>query len=371
MCNSLAVPLPPLSPKALAAAPPADPDAATRRDLTHLAVFTIDDAGTTEVDDGLSVEPLPGGGLRLWVHVADPTRWVEPGSAVDRAARERTRTLYLPFGSVPMFPDCLAEGAFSLRSGGGDDADAAPVCCALSLSATLGSDGALKDYEFTPSLVRVTNSVTYDEADADLALGPEGCRYPELQQLFELARLRKSWRAARGAIDIDVPEPKTVVPRDSLSAAAPPVTITKISQWESAGRVLVAEMMILAGEAAGDYGRRSGLPLPFRGQETPDLPPPEVLDGLPDGPCRGYALRRCMTRSVMGPEPVAHASLALDAYVQVGGLVGGGRDWVVEWLACLCGVELDKSKVEPQPADVNKTLQPLFNLTSKHQSNLL
>lgn len=40
----------------VAEAPPPDPDAATRRDLTHLTVYTIDDESTTEIDDGLSVE---------------------------------------------------------------------------------------------------------------------------------------------------------------------------------------------------------------------------------------------------------------------------------------------------------------------------
>jgi len=59
--------------------PPSDPDAATRLDLTHLAVFTIDDASTKDVDDGISVERDEDGQLLLWVHVADPTAWLQPG----------------------------------------------------------------------------------------------------------------------------------------------------------------------------------------------------------------------------------------------------------------------------------------------------
>jgi exoribonuclease-2 len=55
---------------------------------------------------------------------------------------------------------------------------------------------------------------------------------------------------------------------------------------------MVAEMMILAGEAVGSLGAAHDLPLPYRGQEAPQLPAQEVLDALPDGPCRGYALRR-------------------------------------------------------------------------------
>lgn len=88
-------------------------------------------------------------------------------------------------------------------------------------------------------------------------------------------------------------------------------------QWESAARMLVAEMMILAGEAIGQMGTAASLPLPYRGQETPQLPSNDVLNALPEGPCKGFALRKCMTRSLVSPTPVRHASLALDAYVQV------------------------------------------------------
>lgn len=67
--------------QALLSSPPPDPDASTRLDLTHLNVFTVDDASTTEVDDGLSVTADEQGRTLLWVHVADPTRWLTPGEA--------------------------------------------------------------------------------------------------------------------------------------------------------------------------------------------------------------------------------------------------------------------------------------------------
>lgn len=63
-------------------------------------------------------------------------------------------------------------------------------------------------------------------------------------------------------------------------------------QWESAARLMVAEMMILAGEAVGSLGAAKDLPLPYRGQDAPQLPSQEVLEALPEGPCKGYALRR-------------------------------------------------------------------------------
>jgi exoribonuclease R len=56
-----------------------DADASRRRDLRHLTTFAVDDAGTSEVDDAVSWEELPWGGTKLWVHVADPTRWLTIG----------------------------------------------------------------------------------------------------------------------------------------------------------------------------------------------------------------------------------------------------------------------------------------------------
>jgi exoribonuclease-2 len=69
----------PSAAQVLLSAPPPDPDASTRMDLTHLTVYTVDDASTTEVDDGLSITTDEAGTRLLWVHVADPTRWLTPG----------------------------------------------------------------------------------------------------------------------------------------------------------------------------------------------------------------------------------------------------------------------------------------------------
>ena len=75
--------------------------------------------------------------------------------------------------------------------------------------------------------------------------------------------------------------------------------------------------MILAGEVAGRYCQEHNLPVPFRGQPQPELPPEAELLQLPPGPVRACALRRCMPRSEVGITPNRHASLGLGAYTQV------------------------------------------------------
>jgi exoribonuclease-2 len=85
---------------------------------------------------------------------------------------------------------------------------------------------------------------------------------------------------------------------------------------DSPSRQLVAEMMILAGEVAARYGQAHNIPLPFRGQPQPELPPDEELLQLPAGFVRFCALRRCMPKSEMSITPVRHAGLGLDTYTQ-------------------------------------------------------
>lgn len=85
-----------------------------RRDLRSLPVLTIDDVSTKEVDDGLSAALLPGGGIRVWVHVADPTRHVALGERqqLQAAAAAAARGLRVEqrddLAVLPMLPPPLA-----------------------------------------------------------------------------------------------------------------------------------------------------------------------------------------------------------------------------------------------------------------------
>ncbi len=78
--------------------------------------FSIDDSTTTEIDDGLSVQPLPDGRWRIGVHIAAPGLAIAPGSALDALARERMSTIYMPGDKVTMLPDAMVA-AFSLDAG--------------------------------------------------------------------------------------------------------------------------------------------------------------------------------------------------------------------------------------------------------------
>ncbi len=276
--------------------PPDDLDS-DRLDLTHLKVYTIDDESTTEIDDGVSWERLADGQERWWVHIADPTRWLEPEDELDLEARKRGSTVYLPTGMIPMFPELLATGPMSLIQG--------KVCCALSFGIILNQAGAVDNYSIHASLIKPTYRLTYEDVDEMLELGVEA--EPEIEAIALGAKRRKQWRYAQGAISINMPEAMIKVKNDEIS-----IDILD----DSKSRQLVAEMMILAGEVAAHYGKTNNIPLPFRGQPQPELPPDEELLLLPAGFVRACAMRRCMPKSEMSINPLRHAGLGLDTYTQ-------------------------------------------------------
>lgn len=279
--------------------PPADRHA-ERLDLTHLKVYTVDDESTREIDDGLSSEPLQDGRHRLWIHIADPTRWVEPGDQLDLEARRRCTTVYLPTGTIPMFPMDLAAGPMSLVQG--------KTCCALSFAVILDPSGEIIDYSIHATLIKPTYRLTYEDVDEMLDLGIQA--EPELHAIAHWAQVRMAWRETQGAISIHMPESNIKV-----SETEDDIKIDVLD--DSAARQLVAEMMILAGEVAARYGQQHNLAIPFRSQPQPELPTDEELIQLPTGWVRDCAIRRCMTRSEMGIVPSRHATLGLESYSQV------------------------------------------------------
>jgi exoribonuclease-2 len=165
-------------------------------------------------------------------------------------------------------------------------------CSALSFSVTLDEIGAAQDYSIHISTIKPTYRLTYDDVDEMLELGIEA--EPEIAAIASAAKLRQKWREAQGAISIFMPESVIKVNGDDIK-------IHVID--DSTARMLVAEMMILAGELAARYGQAHSLPIPYRYQAQPELPPDEELLAVPAGPARACAVRRLYAPQRNGPHP--------------------------------------------------------------------
>ncbi len=75
--------------------------------VADVAVFSIDDATTTEIDDAFSVTPLTLGSFRIGIHIAAPALGIAPGSPLDRVVAKRLSTVYLPGNKITMLPEAV------------------------------------------------------------------------------------------------------------------------------------------------------------------------------------------------------------------------------------------------------------------------
>ncbi|SNC58758.1 exoribonuclease II [Sodalis endosymbiont of Henestaris halophilus] len=91
-------------------------DGPARKDLTALDFITIDSASTEDMDDAIHLVSKTDGSWIMTIAIADPTAWVLAGSQLDRIARKRAFTNYLPGFNIPMLPRMLSDDLCALRA---------------------------------------------------------------------------------------------------------------------------------------------------------------------------------------------------------------------------------------------------------------
>ncbi|MFC6592003.1 RNB domain-containing ribonuclease [Deinococcus lacus] len=258
-----------------------------RLDLTHLNAYAIDDEGNQDPDDALSVEFLPGGLIRLWVHVADVAALVTPDSPLDLEARARGATLYLPDQTVHMLPtELVAQTGLGLS-------ETSP---ALSIALDMDASGNAEAVEVYLTRVRVRR-LSYGQAQAELEAGS-----PDFVALADLAAASAALRASEGALSIDLPEVRVRADESGVRVEALP----KLPM-----RATVQECMTLAGWGAAIYADDFELPVPFATQDPP------LRDVAGDTLPAHWARRKTLARTRFQPAPGPHSGMGLDLYAQV------------------------------------------------------
>ncbi|WP_411965248.1 RNB domain-containing ribonuclease [Haloferax sp. YSMS24] len=84
-----------------------------RQDLRDLTTWTTDPVDAQDFDDAISIRENEET-YTLWVHIADVTHYVHPGSEMWAEAVKRGNTVYLPAYTIHMLPPVLAETVCSL-----------------------------------------------------------------------------------------------------------------------------------------------------------------------------------------------------------------------------------------------------------------
>src|SRR6266545_4302433 len=297
-----------------------------REDLRGEFIVTIDPDDARDFDDAIHVERI-GSGWRLGVHIADVAAYVEPDSPLDREARRRGNSVYLPDRVVPMLPERLSNGVCSLK----------PGVDRLTHSVFIQFDkrGSAKSARFTRSVIRSAHRLTYKQAYAILTAPPDDQLGERLHLAWELAAVLRKKRFEHGALDLDFPEVKVWVDKDGH-----PVKLERVENDES--HQLIEEFMLVANEAVARELKKRAIPTVYRIHENPD---PEKLAefrefvlgfnyrvgdlthraelqrlvasfrGKPEEQALKVALLKSLKRARYSPQPLGHYGLAKANYL--------------------------------------------------------
>ncbi|MEA2125791.1 MAG: ribonuclease [Solirubrobacteraceae bacterium] len=226
-----------------------------RRDLRRLATFTIDPPTAQDFDDAISAE-REDGGIRVWVHIADVSAYVRPGSPVDREAHRRGTSVYVPGAVEPMLPEALSNDACSLRPG----EDRLTVTVELLFAGARVTKAA-----FYRSQIRADARLTYPEVDRVFA-GTDRAAAPWAEPLAaarEVAGALEDRRAQRGALEVTSFEPAFAFDADGHVTSVEPDEQTESHR-------LIEHLMIAANEAVAGLLEDRDLPALYRVHERPD-----------------------------------------------------------------------------------------------------
>ena len=293
-------------------------DIKDRTDLRHLPTVTIDGADARDFDDAITVQ-RSADGYRVWVHIADVTHYVDPGSALDRQAAYRGNSVYLPGTVAPMLPGRLSHDVCSLRP----HSERAAVTVEMEVT----SGGETRSSRAYRSIIVSDARLTYEAVDAFLR-GEETIGEADLvKTAFDLSRRLKTRAARRGKLDLGGREPEYRIDEDGVPVGAG-------VRRSTPARELIEELMVLANESVAKLlrSKKGGV---FRVHERPDHDSLELLGerlaavGMQAEPTTenlgtisqiaksdavNYLILRSIPRALYSPDDLGHYGLALRHY---------------------------------------------------------
>lgn len=306
-----------------------------REDLTALPFVTIDGESTKDMDDALYAQQLPNGDFALTIAIADPTAYITPEDDMDKVARERGFTIYLPGRNIPMLPRDLADELCSLM----ENQVRPALCC----SVTISKDGVIgDDIRFFSANIKSHARLVYDHVSDWLETGSSEQWQPSeeiaqvVRDLYAFSQARANWREAHAVVFPDRPDY-----RFELSADNDVVAI-HADMRRTANR-LVEESMITANICAGKtlqatfglgvFNTHAG----FKAEKMADVVELMAAHGAPNADAEtlatveGFAalrrwlatqetsyldnrIRKYQSYSEIGNQPLPHFAMGLDVY---------------------------------------------------------
>ncbi len=294
--------------------------------LATVQAFSIDDSATTEIDDALSVQGLGTGEVTVGVHIAAPGLALQPGDAIDKLARARLSTVYMPGYKITMLPDALVQN-YTLAEG--------RSCPAVSLYVTLDEATLqIKRSVTRLELVPIAANLRHDQLDAvvtepwltdpafehDAATSkPANPLLPrdQLAFLYQLAKDLKAKReVVRGKPEVfNRPDYnfRLIGNEGREPQGDEPVHISTRMRGAPLD-LIVAEAMILANSTWGVWLAELGVPAIYRSQAS-------LLPGV---------------KVRMGTKALPHAGIGVPAYAWSTSPLRRYTDMVNQWQIIAC-----------------------------------
>ena len=303
-----------------------------RLDFTAATVVTIDPVDARDFDDAISLEKLENGHWRLGVHIADVAHFVRAKSPLDREARERATSVYLPDRVIPMLPEVISNGLASLQP------DRVRYVKTAFLEFT--PEGVRTHVELQNAAIRSKRRFTYEEVDEYLAdrpawrakLAPEV--FDLVGNMHELAMTLRARRISQGALELTMREVKVDLDKNGRVIGAHRVENTESHQ-------VIEEFMLAANIAVAETIAEHEWHFLRRIHEAPDPKKLKLLEsfvaslglsndglesrfelqrllkevsGRPEEQAINYALLRSLQRARYAPNEEGHYALAADCY---------------------------------------------------------
>lgn len=284
--------------------------------LSSAQAFSIDDSATTEIDDALSVQGLGTGTVTFGVHIAAPGLAIAPEAAIDKVARDRLSTVYMPGYKLTMLPDEVVQ-VYTLMEG--------QDCPAVSLyvhfdEATL----AVKSSETKLERVHIAANLRHDRLDEVITEATLTGKAPadyafaaELAFAFRLANHLKARREVVRGKPETFNRPDYNFRLEGNDGAEPKGHERVLISTRVRGSpldLIVAEAMILANSTWGGWLAENGVPGIYRSQAS--MAP-------------GIKVR-------MGTKPAPHAGMGVAQYTWATSPLRRYVDLVNQWQIIAC-----------------------------------
>jgi ribonuclease R len=230
-------------------------DRVGRTDCRAHQVVTIDPEDAKDFDDAICLQRVGHDHWKLWVHIADVSHYVKPGTVLDEEAARRGNSTYLVDRVVPMLPEALSNELCSLKP----NVERLTKCAEFLLSA----EGQVLKTQFYPALIRSQRRYNYREVFDLLQRHSQDSIEQMLHDANALTQRIRRARFKAGSLDLDFPESKIRLDEEGR--------VLRIEKVENdVSHQLIEECMLLANEAVAARLMALNRPALYRIHEPPD-----------------------------------------------------------------------------------------------------